>query len=257
MTSPVAPDPQLYVVARPALDLEAVAAFLDGSGMDWRRSPEAGAPEELVELAGRVCYMSFGPRQSPRTNSEYLARLVEQGHHSVLEHAAWTFFLTGVSRAFTHQFVRHRVGFSYSQLSQQYHDERETPAVMPETIRARPRLAETWRQAVESAQTAYRELVDVLAEEHFDLSEREARRLVRSAARTVLPAATETKIAFTANARALRHFLVERGSLAGDEEMRAVSVLILETLHGEAPALFADLTTTSGPAGPEVVVAKP
>jgi thymidylate synthase (FAD) len=247
------PEPRLYVVARPALDFEAVTAFLRDEETTWRRTPGVSASEELVEVAGRVCYMSFGERQSPRTNAEYLARLVGQGHHSVLEHASWTFLLTGVTRAFTHQLVRHRIGFSYSQLSQQYHDERTTDAVMPEALRARPQLAEIWQQAVDGAQQAYRDLLDALAGENLALSDRESLRLVRSAARTVLPAATGTKIAFTANARALRHFLVERGSLSGDEEMRRVCVLILDAVHSDAPGLFSDLTTTEGPAGIEVV----
>lgn len=251
-----APEPRLYVVARPTLDHEAVTAFLSDEETTWRRTPGATDSEELVEVAGRVCYMSFGGRQSPRMNAEYLARLVEQGHHSVLEHASWTFLLTGVTRAFTHQLVRHRIGFSYSQLSQQYHDEREANAVMPEAIHARPHLAAIWQDAVDGAQQAYRDLLDALAREDIELSERESLRLVRSAARTVLPAATETKIAFSANARALRHFLSERGSLSGDEEMRRVCVLILEAVRDDAPGLFSDLTTIEGPAGVEVVLSK-
>ncbi len=206
-----------------------------------------------MEVAGRVCYMSFGEHQSPRTNAEYVARLVEQGHHSVLEHVSWTFLLTGVTRAFTHQLVRHRIGFSYSQLSQQYHDERDAGALMPEAIRARPHLAAIWRDAVYGAQQAYADLLDALAREDVALSDRESLRLVRSAARTVLPAATETKVAFTANARALRHFLVERGALSGDEEMRQVSVLLFEAVREDAPSLFADFKTADGPAGVEIV----
>ena len=244
--------PVLHTLARPALDDSAVEAFLEKGGLGWRRSPSASDAEEIVEFAGRVCYMSFGRRQSARSNDEYIARLVTQGHHSVLEHATWTFLLTGISRAFTHQFVRHRIGFSYSQLSQQYHDERDASAVMPDAVRARPAVAATWRRAVEHAQQAYREILEALEHDESPLESREALRLVRSSARTVLPAATETAIAFTANARALRHFLEERGGIAGDEEMRAVCVLVLAAMQTEAPSLFADFSTVEGPAGPEV-----
>jgi len=247
-------DPRLYVIARPALDLEAVTRFLHDEAVSWRRTADATGPEELVELAGRICYMAFGDGQSPRSNEEYLSRLIEQGHESVLEHACWTFLLTGVTRAFTHQLVRHRIGFSYSQLSQQYHDERDTRAVMPEAIRARPHLVAIWQDAVLGAQQAYRDLIDALAQDDSALSDREALRLMRSAARTVLPEGIETKIAFSANARALRHLLIERGSLTGDEEMRRVCVLILDAVRKDAPGLFPDLATTDGPAGPEVVL---
>src|SRR4051812_23509340 len=108
------PGPRLYVVSRPSLDPTAVDAFLKDERVGWERSPDATSPEEIVELSGRLCYMSFGERQSRKTNREYVRHLIAAGHHSVLEHATWTFILTGVTRAFTHQFVRHRVGFSYS-----------------------------------------------------------------------------------------------------------------------------------------------
>jgi thymidylate synthase (FAD) len=241
------------VIARPVLDLAAVETFLSEEDTDWRRTEGAQPPEELVEIAGRLCYMSFGERQSPKENDTYIGHLVEQGHHSVLEHATWTFILSGVTRAFTHQFVRHRIGFSYSQLSQQYHDERASKAIMPELVSRHPELALKWSEAVGVAQRAYQELADELDARTSGLSRRERRRLLRSAARTVLPAATETKIAFTANARSLRHFLEERGSLSGDDEMRRVSVLLLKTMQREAPALFSDLKFAEGPAGPEVI----
>jgi flavin-dependent thymidylate synthase len=79
--------------------------------------------EKIVENAGRVCYLSF-ENLSGRSTELYIQNLIRQGHESVLEHASWTFVLTGVSRSFSHQMVRHRAGFAYSQLSQQYVDHR-------------------------------------------------------------------------------------------------------------------------------------
>jgi thymidylate synthase (FAD) len=114
-------DPKIYVLARPSFTNE-FDAFLQEEGQEWKGSTSTPA-ERLVEFAGRICYMAFGVRQSTKTNSEYIGNLIRQEHESVLEHVGWTFLLTNVSRAFTHQLVRHRVGFSFSQLSQQYHDE--------------------------------------------------------------------------------------------------------------------------------------
>src|SRR5262249_24968483 len=118
-----------YLVTKPAFDVNVFLAFVADEKLTWRRSPGARAAEEIVEGAGRVCYLSFGTRQAPRTNSEYISHLIAMGHESVLEHVTWGFVLTGVSRAFTHQMVRHRVGFAFSQLSQQYHDERDATFV--------------------------------------------------------------------------------------------------------------------------------
>jgi len=256
MTGEAALQPRLFVVARPALDEAALEAFLDSEDTTWRRTAKALPPEEVVELAGRLCYMSYGDRQSPKDNRGYIEHLVKQGHDSVLEHATWTFILAGVTRAFTHQFVRHRIGFSYSQLSQQYHDERDADAVMPEVIRGDPQLATLWADAVDAAQRTYRRLADELSARDVGLPDPERRRLFRSAARTVLPEATETKIAFTANARSLRHFLYERGNLPGDEEMRTVSILLLDTMTREAPALFGDFEVREGPGGKDVVTTR-
>ena len=234
--------PTFFLVARPTIDWNAVESFEKQEAV-WRRTSDVTDADNLVELAGRVCYLSFGTRQSPRTNAEYIANLVNRGHESVLEHASWTLILTGVSRAFTHQLVRHRVGFSYSQLSQQYHTEEEARFIEPSWIARDPDREREWRDAVLQAHKTY---VAFISDEHANrsafenLSERESLRASRSAARSLLPAATETKIVVSANARAIRHFLSERGGLDGDEEMRVVSARLLEHVRDDAPALFAD-----------------
>jgi len=76
----------------------------------------------------------------------------------------------------------------------------------------------------------------------LDLSKKEFKRAIRSAARSVLPNATETKIVATANARALRHFFKIRGSIPGDIEMREVAAALFNVVRTEAPSLFADFT---------------
>ena len=73
--------------------------------------------ERLSEFAGRLCYMS---QRNPagRSTHEYIENIKKQGHGSVLEHANYSLLLEGVSRSLTHELVRHRAGFAYSQLSQ-------------------------------------------------------------------------------------------------------------------------------------------
>ena len=210
-----------------------------------RKTEEASTPENIVEIAGRLCYMSFGAKQFRKCNKDYIHNLIGQGHESVLEHVSWSFILTGISRAFTHQLVRHRVGFSFSQLSQQYHDENEASFVMPNIIARFPHLTNYWG-ASKNQSMLINSFWHYSNQKHFvtlsPLEKKEFRRAVRTAARSVLPNATETKIFITANARAIRHFLAIRGGIPGDEEMRVVSALILSALNGEAPALFSDFT---------------
>lgn len=249
---------RIYLVARPHLDLGALSAFLEGEGTTWRRTPETSDPEGIVELAGRVCYMSFGDNQSRRTNHEYIQNLLMMGHESVLEHAAWTFLLSGVSRAFTHQLVRHRVGFAFSQLSQQYHDESETEVVEPAHLRESPEAWQAWSRATQAAKEAYKTITRSLQQleqnSHRGLRRKELQRAIRSAARSVLPNAAETKIVVTANARAIRHFMKVRGTIPGDTEMREVACGILKLLKVEAPALFSDFDIETLPDGLPIVV---
>lgn len=231
----------MYVLARPTFTQE-FERFLLAEELQWSDSSVRPA-ERLVEFAGRICYMSFGSRQSPKSNQEYIRHLISQGHESVLEHVNWTFLLAGVTRSFTHQLVRHRVGFSFSQLSQQYHDETDANFVAPPSLDEFPGVLEAWHEAIESSRDAYRKILHALEAEiknNTPGTKKEAIRSIRSAARSVLPNATETKIVVTANARALRHFLKVRGALEGDYEMRIVSKLIYELIASDAPALVAD-----------------
>lgn len=249
---------RIYLISRPRFDLDDFAAFLRAEGTEWIRSERATESEEIVEVAGRICYMSFGEKQSPRRNGEYLHNLIAQGHESVLEHVSWTFLLTGVTRAFSHQLVRHRIGFAFSQLSQQYHEETKATFVEPTHLQLSAEALKAWRKAVEVTQESYRIILDSLGELEgkpgFDLSKKEFNRAIRSAARSVLPNATETKIVVTANARALRHFFMVRGSIPGDIEMREVAVTIYELVRTDAPSLFDDFALCCLPDGSPALV---
>jgi thymidylate synthase (FAD) len=249
---------RIYLIARPKFDSDAFGSFLLDQRTTWARTDGAHEPEEIVEVSGRVCYMSFGDNQSPRTNQEYIRNLVRMGHESVLEHVCWTFLITGVSRAFSHQLVRHRVGFAFSQLSQQYHTEEDATFVEPPGLRACPAACAAWEQSVRAAKEAYQRIADSLRklEERPDLNwqKKELRRAIHSIARSVLPNATETKIMVTANARALRHFLTVRGSVVGDLEMRTVAAELLKLLKVEASNLFADFQLSIEPDGFPIVV---
>ncbi len=246
---------RVYIIGRSTLDLEAVGRFLGDERLEWKQSNGSTEAERLVEISGRVCYLSFGPRQSPRSNTEYINNLIANGHESVLEHANWTFLVTGISRGLSHQLVRHRIGFSYSQLSQQYHEENEAAMVKPEEVDSHPEVRAIWEESVRASRAAYSRILEILRDtpKPSDLSNKEFMRSIRSAARSLLPNATETKIVVTANARALRHFLEIRGGIVGDEEIRRYAAALLECLQVEAPALFGDFTREVLPDGTPIV----
>ncbi|MBV9124754.1 MAG: FAD-dependent thymidylate synthase, partial [Planctomycetes bacterium] len=103
-------EPTVYLVGRQILDPGALDRFLRDHGVSWKTDTEVGS-EELIEVAGRLCYMSFA-RPRPGGNEVYIRHLLEVGHGSVLEHAVWNFIFTGVSRSLTHELVRHRAGVS-------------------------------------------------------------------------------------------------------------------------------------------------
>ncbi|NOT32773.1 MAG: FAD-dependent thymidylate synthase [Candidatus Eisenbacteria bacterium] len=232
-------EPSVYLVGRQTLDTDAIDEFLADHEVSWKTDTEVGA-EALAEMAGRVCYMSYG--KGRRTNAEFIGHIVEVGHGSVLEHGVWSFMITGVSRSFTHELIRHR-HFSYSQLSQRYVNESDSAFVIPDPIAADPALRAVWSEAVEAARMAYDQLVDGLQARFTDIPDATLRRkLARQAARSVLPNATETKIFMTGNARALRHFIELRGSEHADVEIRKVAVEVLKLMQVEAPNIFADYT---------------
>lgn len=231
-------EPTVYLVGSQTVNEAEIARFLDDNDASWSTDTERGA-ERLAEVAGRLCYMSFG--KGRKTNHEYLGHIIGVGHGSVLEHAVWNFIIAGVSRSFTHELIRHRAGFGYSQLSQRYVDESTADFVEPDCIAEDDRLHGIWLEAVDKCRAAYVELVNGLAEKMKDCPDGTTRRkMARQAARSVLPNACETKIFVTANARALRHFVELRANEHADTEIRKVAIEILRIMKVQAPNVFGD-----------------
>lgn len=239
--------PIVRCIAKSSIDFDAIREFLDSEKVAWQKTTDSKDSDNLIEFSGRICYMSFGERQSPRSNQEYILNLIDSGHGSVLEHASWTFIASGVSRGFTHQLVRHRAGFSFSQLSQQYYDESDADFVAPPSLKKDSPLYKKWLDAMHSSIKLYRELIANSKKLSIsnNFSNKEKLRELRTTARSILPNAIETKIVFTANARALRHFLITRGAIEGDWEMRDISSQILKIVKKDAPSLFQDFETIS------------
>ncbi len=188
-------------------------------------------PERTVALAARLCYSpaDIDELQERLTGGDitaFLDKIMSLGHHSVLEHASFTFGIDGISRAASHQLVRHRIA-SYSQQSQRYvsHAQR-FKAVVPDSIAAQPELLAKFESQLQALHDCYRTLVEagVPAED----------------ARYILPNATETKIIVTMNARGLRHFFALRCCERAQWEIRAMAVEMLALVRPVAPTFFRD-----------------
>ena len=253
-------EPKVYLVSKPTVDWEQVAAFLGDQGLP--RVPESirageDASSAIVEISARLCYMSFG--RGRRDIAEFIGNLLSSRDGSVLEHVNYGFVFTGVSRSLTHELVRHRAGFAYSQRSQRYVDETNAAFVLPPALARKVDGSEeavrVFREALDGATASYSKLADALAtvlqREKFS-SATDHRKAVRQAARAVLPNATETKIFATANVRAWRHFIEMRASPFADWEIRRLALNVLEILQREAPLLFGDFSVEELPDGTRI-----
>lgn len=194
------------------VELIAITRYLRGDG----------TPEELLEHAGRVCYRSKGGADA----AEFLRARIRDGHESIIEHASATFEISGISRACSHQLVRHRIA-SYSQESQRYVAMDEPEWVIPPSIARDEEARAIWQRFAAQVTTAYRALRE--------------RGVWKEDARFVLPNATATRIMATYNFRELRHIFRLRISPHAQWEIREVAVRMLEAIYPHAPAVFGDL----------------
>jgi thymidylate synthase (FAD) len=225
-------EPRISVLSRPAFSEPGHLR------VNWLGDSTDG--ERLAEFAGRLCYMSQRNPAS-RTTANYLENIRKQAHGSVLEHANYSLLFEGVSRSLTHELVRHRAGFAYSQLSQRYVDESVADFVVPPAIIGDEALEARWQAQMEDAQRTYVALVEQLMERYAWVEDRVHRRkMAREAARGVLPNSTETKIVVTANVRAWRTMLELRAGEGAELEIRRLAVAVIRIFKAEAPAFFSD-----------------
>jgi len=184
-------------------------------------------PEKVVAAAARLCYsedsaMDIMTGLSQEKIKSFLKKLLEMGHLSPFEHANFTFAVEGVSRALTHQLVRHRIA-SYSQKSQRYVSEASFEYIIPPSILKNEKALKSYREIMERIRDAYRELDGLVPRED---------------ARYVLPNACETKIVCTFNARSLLNFFRLRCCERAQWEIRELAHIMLEKVREAAPLLF-------------------
>jgi thymidylate synthase (FAD) len=248
-------NPSVFLIARPAIELAGMRAYLeDVGGESWlqRRleEPQEGAGGDLnhgelvVEFGGRACYRSWEPGLNPNVTKvrtdrrEYFANILRSGHGSVLEHANYSFAIRNCSRVFTHELVRHRAGSAFSQESLRYVrltdiGFRVPPALEP----VREQVLSIVEQLEEFQVSAAKELG--IEEDGVPFH---VKKEVTSALRRLAPIGLSTDILWTANARTLRHVIEMRTAKGAEEELRLVFDQIARVMQVEAPNLFQDFT---------------
>jgi thymidylate synthase (FAD) len=238
--------PQVFLVARPSVDLDGMRAYLDDVGgrswLDNRDGEDVPGAELLAEFAGRVCYRSWEPGLNPnvtrvRTDRQaYFANVMQSFHGSVLEHASFSFAFRHVSRVFTHELVRHRAGSAFSQESLRYVRLTDIGFRVPEALEPiRDQVISLVEQLEEFQVTAADALG--LDEEGVPFA---VKKEITSALRRLAPLGLSTDILWTANVRTLRHVIEMRTAPGAEEELRLVFDRVAEIVKAEAPLLFQD-----------------
>lgn len=259
--------PGVILLSKPDVDIVGLYSFLvglDENFLQYTVDPDVldlGA--QLCKVAGQLCYMSFGKGRTTNAQAKrYFDNIKSSSHGSVLEHANYTFLLYGISRSCTHELVRHRAGFAYSQVSQRY--------VSGKTLRfvERPEY-----QNDEQLHTQFIRRIERIADEYHVLTKQlferqdneigplslpqnrgqgeltDLRKKVQQVSRSILPNETEAPIIVTGNVRAWRHFIEMRASRHAETEIRALAISVLQCFLLVESLLFNDYTIHELPDG--------
>jgi len=238
---------------------------------------DGGNGDDLAEFAGRQCYRSW---KVGRGSAEYHENIRSQGHGSIYEHAFLNFQITGVSRALTHELIRHRVGTGYSQESQRYVDAKDMRFIVPpllanavaDEVGYLPLKQDDFSKLSQSTLSNLSDFMNICqtsidayvrqqefltkaakAIEGDEKAAVSAKKRANEAARAVLPNAAETRLVFSVNLRELRHILTLRGDEPADLEIRRLAVAMFPHAFAYAPHFFADLSLDVGTDGLPII----
>lgn len=240
-------EPKVYLIGESRVIEEDLRLYLEEIGApEWRTDAPSDA-EKIVEVMGRLCYRSFKPGMNPNItkvregNDVYINHIKEVGHGSVVEHPVFNLIFKDVSRVFTHELVRHRVGVAISQESLRYVRLDKLRFWMPHVFENHPKadLLKEWAvekiTELEKWQLELAEMLDIDREKKFDVKKK-----LTSAMRRFAPIGLLTSIGWSANARALRHVIEMRTEPVAEEEFRFVMSKMIVKVITRYPNLFGD-----------------
>lgn len=243
--------PKVHLAGHTMPRLDEMETYLRDIGADqyademMARSDEDN-PEEILAVAGKKCYKSFQPGLNPnvtkvRGYDEYIPEsILKTGHGSVLEHGSVTFIFDNVSRVFTHELVRHRVGSSFSQESLRYVRLEDLKFWMPDALKGNEEGEALVRETIEYLEDVQKKLADIYSihdEKNFS-----KKKIMTSAFRRLAPIGLGTSIMWSANFRTLRHVIALRTAVHAEEEIRLVFNEVAEICKNNWPNVFADMT---------------
>jgi len=261
-------EPEVFLLSEPQLNREGARDWLDHLGADKFELRElVSDAAQLIELAGRQCYMSFNVELNPNLTMvrndivKYMDNLLASRHGSVLEHASFTFAINNVSRVYTGEMNRHRAGMAISERSMRFIRYTDIPFWMPFSMRENDEDNETLAEAKETSrfifehvflevEKNYTRLVQIWGlddpERMKELFGEEGgasfknKKHITSALRRIIPMGVSTGGVWTGNIRALRHIFEMRCSAAAEEEILFVAGKMLEIMMEKVPTLFKD-----------------
>lgn len=247
-------EPQVYLIGQTSIDLPQVRRMLKTIGgstaLSWLEKTASNSSsngELLTEIAGRICYKSFGVGLNPNvtkirpSSREYIENTLAKGDGSIFEHASCTFAFINVSRIFTHELVRHRVGVAISQESLRYVRPTELAFWLP------PELADKkmeFTAIVEKMEEGYRELEASYDWEKMNFDQKKR---VTSGLRRVLPDGMATSIIWSANHRTIRHVITMRTAESAEVEIRYVFDKVARLMKKQFPLIYEDFQPTKLP----------
>ncbi|MCK9555675.1 FAD-dependent thymidylate synthase [bacterium] len=195
----------------------------------------------LIYSACRQCYSArfaaeiFRDKKiSKKEKALFIRKIVSSGHESPLEHAKFTFAVEGVSRALTHQLVRHRIA-SYSQQSQRYVKDESFSYVTPPVFKSDTLLMKEYESCMKMISGCYGRLISIL--ERKGIKGESA----NQDARFILPQGAETKIVITMNCRELIHFFKQRCCARAQWEIRQLAWNMLKICAKKMPEIFSGI----------------
>src|SRR3990167_1400897 len=238
-------EPMVLLIGETRMVEEGFQAYLNHIGAEQWHSDAPTEAEKIVEVYGRLCYRSWEPGMNPnvtkvrKENREYLANIIKVKHGSVIEHPMMNFVFADVSRVFTHELVRHRVGVAISQESLRFVRLEDLGQWLPAVIREDEGAVEIFVRTFEELERLQLELA-----RHFGLDDEgvpfKKKKVITSAMRRIAPIGLATTIGWSANPRTLRWVLEMRTDPNAEEEIRLVFGKVADIVAKRYPNLFCD-----------------
>jgi thymidylate synthase (FAD) len=241
-------DSRVYLVGYSKFHGNGFHLFMKDFGMTLKEGQMTGTDgENIIEAGARACYLSYGVG---RDSQEHIENIVDSDHGSVTRHAVANVMITGVSRGFTHELVRHAAGCDPSQSSSRFIPARKLGFVVPPEYRQRPLLRSDFIGHAKRSLELYEDHVEVLKlalkDEMPNSSTFSRTKVARGAARGILPINLNQVIQFSMNAQAFRHVLRMRGNEFADAEIREVACKLAPIAKQLWPVLMQDVEVKDG-----------